>query len=178
MIDTLQMAFNEAMPKAITALGGKLWFKDNRETPDTMQVTFEYPGFTSSWEHRCNNADAALARPMGATFYGTRGTLYVDRSLYRVTPEKGSPLQASEMKRVSDPHPLHWANFLDCVKTRQKPNSDIETCFRSSASCLLGNLAYRNRTRVDWDDQRKTLLQTNLEKQLRYEYRAPWKLEV
>jgi hypothetical protein len=82
------------------------------------------------------------------------------------------------MKRVSDPHPLHWANFLDCVKTRQLPNSDIETCFRSSAACLLGNLAYRNRSRVDWDDQRKTIVQPDLQRQLRYEYRAPWKLEV
>ena len=57
------------------------------------------------------------------------------------------------MKRVSDPHPLHWANFLECVKTRQQPNSDIEKCFRSSATCLLGNIAYRSKLRVDWDDQ-------------------------
>src|SRR5262245_18980326 len=178
MIDILQMAFGEAMPKAVTALGGKLWFKDNRETPDTMQVTYEYSEFTSSWEHRCNNADAGLARPMGITFYGSRGTLYVDRSLYRLTPEKGSGLQASEMKRVSDPHPLHWANFLECLKTRQQPRRDIERCFRSSTTCLLGNLAYRSRLRVDWDDQNRTVLQPELEKQLRYEYRSPWKLEV
>ena len=44
-LDIVQMAFDEAMPAAITAMGGKLWFKDNRETPDTLQVTYEYPGF-------------------------------------------------------------------------------------------------------------------------------------
>ena len=65
MIDILQMAFGEAMPKAVTALGGNLWFKDNRETPDTMQVTYEYPGFTGSWEHRCNNADAGTCTAHG-----------------------------------------------------------------------------------------------------------------
>jgi hypothetical protein len=115
---------------------------------------------------------------MGASFYGTRGTLYVDRSLYRVTPEKGSDLPASEMKRVTDPHPLHWVNFLQCIKTRRQPNSDIEKCFRSSAACLLGNIAYRSKSRVDWDDQRKTVLQPDLEKHLHYEYRKPWTLEV
>jgi predicted dehydrogenase len=178
MIDILQMAFGEVMPKAAAALGGNQWFKDNRETPDTLQVTYEYPGFTGSWEHRCNNADIEFARPMGVSFYGTRGTLYVDRGRYQLTPEKGSDLEASEMKRVSDPHPLHWANFLNCLKTRRQPNSDIETCVRSSTTCLLGNLAYRSRSRVDWDDQRSTVLQTGLEQHLHYEYRKPWKLEV
>ena len=178
MIDIMQMAFDEAMPKAVTALGGKFWFTDNRETPDTLQVTYEYADFSASWEHRCNNTDANPARLMGLAFYGTNGTLYVDRNLYKVTPEKGSPIEASEMRRVSDPHPLHWSNFLDCVKTRQRPNSDIEKCFRSTASCLLGNIAYRSKLRIDWDDQRKTVLQKDAEKYLHYDYRSPWKLEV
>lgn len=178
MVDILQMAFDEAMPKAVTALGAKSWFEDNRETPDTLQVTYEYPGLIGSWEHRSNNTGMASSHSMGVTFHGSRGTLYVDRRGYKVTPERGSSLEASEMRRVSDPHPLHWANFLDCVKTRQRPNSDIENCFRSSATCLLGNLAYRNRQRLDWDDQAKTVLQPGAKKDLDRDYRGPWKLEV
>jgi len=178
MIDMVQMAFDEAMPNAITGTGGKLWFRDDRETPDTMQVSYEYPGFVGSWEHRCNNTDKSDGGPYGITFYGTRGTLYVDRSLYRVTPEKGSDLEPSEMKRVTDPHPLHWTNFLECVKTRQRPNSDIEKCFRSSATSLLGNVAYRSRSRVDWDDESKTVSQSEAKRYMAREYRSPWKLEV
>jgi len=101
----------------------------------------------------------------------------VDRNLYKVTPEKGSDLEASEMKRVSDPHPLHWTNFLECVKTRQRPNSDIEKCFRSSATCLLGNIAYRNKLRIEWDDQTKTV-QKDAEKYLHADSRSPWKVEL
>jgi hypothetical protein len=115
---------------------------------------------------------------MGLTLYGVRGTLYVDRELYKVTPEKGSDLPASEMKRVTDPHPLHWTNFLECVKSRQRPNSDIEKCFRSSAACLLANVSYRSQSRVDWDDKSKTVIQKEAEKYLHREYRHPWKLEV
>ncbi|MGE5644242.1 MAG: Gfo/Idh/MocA family protein [Acidobacteriota bacterium] len=178
MIDILQMAFGDPMPTAITALGGKFWLKDDTETPDTLQVSYEYPGFLGSWEHRCNNTEGTTARLMGVTFHGTRGTLYVDRQLYRITPEPGSGLQASEMKRVSDPHPLHWANFLDCVRTRKRPNSDIETCFRSSAASILGNLAYRSKLRLDWDDQNQTVLQPQAKPLLQREYRSPWKLEV
>ena len=178
MIDIVQMAFDEAMPKAITALGGKFWFQDDTETPDTLQVTYEYPGFLGSWEHRSNNTEATTSRLMGAMFHGNRGTLYVDRAGYKVTPEKGSDLQSSEMKRVTDPHPLHWGNFLDCVRTRSKPNSDIETCYRSSATCFLGNVALRSRMRLDWDDRTQTVLQEEARPYLRREYRDPWKLEV
>jgi len=178
MIDILQMAFGESMPKSVTALGGKYWLRDNSETPDTLQIAFDYGEFLGSWEHRCNNTDGNQARLMGITFHGTNGTLYVDRSRYQFTPEKGSSVPASEMKRVSDPHPLHWANFIDCVRTRQKPNSDIETCVRSSETCLLGNVSYRAKTRVDWNEATQSVQQSEAQKYLYREYRKPWKLEV
>jgi len=178
MIDILHMAFGEAMPRSIAALGGKYWFQDDTETPDTLQVTYEYPGCIGSWEHRSNNTENQPGRLMGITFHGTRGTLYVDRSLYRLTPEKGSDLEASEMKRVSDPHPLHWANFVDCVRTRKTPNSEIETCFRSSAACILGNLSLRTRMRLDWDDKRHAVEQAEAQKYLRGNSRSPWTVSL
>lgn len=178
MIDILQMAFDEEMPKAVGALGGKFWFTDDRETPDTLQVAYEYPGFLGSWEHRCNNTEGTRSRLMGLSFHGSRGTLYVDRNLYKVTPEIQSDLEPSEMKRVADPHPLHWVNFLECVRTRQKPNSDIEKCFRSSVACLLGNASYRSKLRIDWDSQSMTTPQKDARRYLHREYRKPWKLEV
>ncbi len=178
MIDIVHMAFGDPMPLSVSSGGGKYWFTDDTETPDTMQVTFEYPGFVASWEHRSNNAEEHTSRLMGATFHGSRGTLYVDRQVLRVTPEKGSGLAPFEMKRVADPHPLHWANFLECVRTRQKPNSDIETCHRSSAACLLGNVSMRARTRLDWDEQGRTVRQTEARELLRREHRAPWGLAI
>ncbi len=178
VIDIVHMAFNERMPRSVVAAGGKYWLQDDSETPDTMQVGFDYGSFLGAWEHRSNNTEGTTARLMGTTFHGTRGTLYVDRALYRVTPEKGSGIEASEMKRTANPHPLHWANFIDCVRTRNKPNSDIETCVRSSSACLLGNLSYQAKTRLDWDEQKQTVLQEDARPYLHREYRSPWKLEV
>ena len=178
MIDIMQMAFGDPLPRAVVALGGKYWFQDDTETPDTLQVTYEYPDFIGSWEHRSNNTENQPGRLMGVSFHGTRGTLYVDRSLYRVTPEKGSGLEASEMKRVTDPHPLHWTNFVECVRTRQRPNSDIETCFRSSVASILGNLSMRAKTRLDWDEQTRTIRQEAAREWLQRHYRSPWKLEA
>ncbi len=178
MVDIVHMAMGDQMPQSAVALGGKYWFEDDTETPDTLQVTWEYPGFIASWEHRSNNVDGYASRLMGAMFHGSLGTLYVDRQLYRLEPEKGSGLQPAEMKRERDPHPLHWANFLDCIRTRRKPNSEIEACVRSSAACILGNLSMRAKMRLDWDDANRTTVQERARPLLHRDPRSPWALTV
>jgi predicted dehydrogenase len=177
MIDTAHMAMGDAMPGAVAGFGGKLWLRDDSETPDTMMVAFEYPGFLCSWEHRTNNMENAN-RVMAVTFYGDKGTLYLDRAMFKLTPEKDSGLKPMEVKRGIDGHPAHWTNFLDCVRTRKRPNSEIETCVKSTTACLLGNVSVRSKLRLDWDDQAKSVVQPEAAPFLKREYRAPWKLEV
>ena len=177
MLDIAHMALGDPMPSPIAAVGGKLWLRDDSETPDTMMVSYEYPGFLCSWEHRVNNTENS-SRVMSVTFHGTRGTIYLDRSMFRLTPEKASGLEPVEIKRGVDGHPMHWANFIDCVRTRKRPNSDIETCVRSTTACLLGNISLRSKLRLEWDDQAKTVMQREAAPYLHREYRRPWKLEV
>jgi predicted dehydrogenase len=179
VLDIVHLAFNEPMPSAITTLGGKYWITDNCETPDTLVVTWEYPqGFLATYENRLANADMPLGQGYGTMFHGTKGTLYVNRSFYRVIPERGGGLEPVEVKSSNNSNDAHWANFLECIKTRQKPTSDIETCFRTTAACILGNVALRSRLRVDWDDKAKTVLQKEARRLLAFHYRKPWKLVV
>jgi len=176
-LDIVQLAFNESMPTAITALGGKYWLKDNRDTPDTLQVTYEYPnGFVATYENRNGNKQSMFEKSGGILFCGTKATLFVDRSQYRLVPEgKDEPVIE---KSESSGNARHWANFLECVKTREKPASDIERCFRSTATCLLGNIALRSKVRVDWDAAGLTVKQPEARPLLKREYRKPWKLVV
>ena len=95
-------------------------------TPETMLATFHYPGFVASYERRAGNT-------YGAAFHGTKATLMV-------------PCGA-------DTHVAHWKNFLECIRTRAKPISDIETCVRSTATCVLANIAMRLGMTLDWDEK-------------------------
>jgi predicted dehydrogenase len=176
-LDIVQMAFNEEMPSAITALGGKFRLTDNRETPDTLQVSYEYPGFVATYENRTGNAQSMFGRGGGILFCGDKATLFVDRSMYRLVPERRGA-DPVEVKSTSSGNANHWANFLDCVRTRQKPISDVETCYRSTATCLLGNVALRSKLRVDWDSKAETTAQKEARKLLSRDYRSPWKLVV
>jgi len=178
LLDIVQMAFDEAMPSAITAIGNKYWLTDNRETPDTLQVTYEYPGFLATYENRNANAQSMFGKSYGITFHGTKGTLFVDRSLFLVIPEKGASFTEREVKSSNNANVAHWANFLECIKTRQKPVSDIEVCQRSTTTCLLGNIALRTRLRVDFDANRWTAAQSEARKMFSREERKPWKIVV
>ena len=178
-LDIVQMAFGEEMPKSITALGGKFWLTDDRDTPDTLQVTYEYPsGFLAVYENREGNAQSMFQKGGGILFHGTQGTLFVDRSGFKVVPERRSDLAEYEEKSTSSGNALHWQNFLECIRTRERPISDIEKCAHSTSTCLLGNVALRSRLRVDWDIQRWAVAQSGAKPFVTREYRKPWKLTV
>jgi predicted dehydrogenase len=183
LIDPLHQCFGESMPSAIVALGDKLYVKDNRDTPDTMHATFYYPGHLATYESRTANPLPLFGRDQGAatTIHGTEGTLMVNRQGCWVIPNRGSKLaEASwekdpEMAQMNVPH---WKNWIECIKTRAKPTSEIETCVRSSTACILANLSMRHKTRLDWDEKNWTVQQEAVRPYLNAKYRSPWKLEV
>ena len=193
-LDIVQMAFKEEIPGEITALGGRLVSKDNTETPDTLQVTYSYPsGFLATYELRSGNSQSMFEKSGGILFCGKKGTMFLDRGGYKIVPEmrvrrpldnNGGPpvreplMAEAEVKSTDSGNLNHWANFLDCVRTRQKPISDIEVCQRSTTTCLLGNVAYRGKLKLDWDAQKWTTAQSEARKYLTREYRKPWKLTV
>jgi hypothetical protein len=117
----------------------------------------------------------------GTAIHGTEGSILVTRSACTVIPSPKSKLAAvtyekdAEMSQMNVPH---WKNFMECIKSRQKPTSDIETCVRSSTACLLANLSMRHGVRVDWDEKNWTVKQEAVRPYLKARYRAPWKLVV
>jgi predicted dehydrogenase len=180
-LDIVQMAFDEKMPSTITSIGEKFRLKDNRETPDTLQVTYEYPGFIATYENRYGNDESMFGKNGGILFCGDKATLFVDRGGYKLVPQKQGKEpagEAIEVKSSNNSNMAHWANFLECVKTREKPISDIEKCQRSTTTCLLGNVALRSKLRVDFDQQKWTTKQVEARKYLSREERKPWKLVV
>ncbi|MBZ5601169.1 MAG: Gfo/Idh/MocA family oxidoreductase [Acidobacteriia bacterium] len=178
LIDIVQWAFDEALPKSAAASGSKFFVQDNRDTPDTLQVTYEYPGFVAVFENRESNSQSMFSHDYGILFHGSEATLFVDRGGLRLIPENGARVTAWEMRSVNYGNAEHWSNFLDCVRTRKRPVSDIETCQRSTAACLLGNIALRSRCRVDFDAKTWTVAQPEAKKYFSREARSPWKLTV
>ena len=116
----------------------------------------------------------------GTSFHGTKCTLVLNRGGVWVYPngakEPAKKLENdNEMSQMNVPH---WNNFIECIKTREQPISDIEKCVRSSVTCILANLSIRFESRIDWDEIAWTVKQDAVKPHLKAVYRAPWKLEV
>ena len=179
LLDIVQFAFDEAMPLSISAQGGKFYVKDNTETPDTMLASFRYPAFVGAYESRTASPTPIYNTGYGTSFHGTKATLLVNRDGYTIFPnEHGAQPVEEHSREMAEMNVHHWQNFLDCIRSREKPISDIETCARSSATCILANLALRHSTTLDWDEKAFTVKQPNIKPFLKPKYRSPWKLEV
>jgi hypothetical protein len=124
----------------------------------------------------------------GIEFHGTEATMFLNRSGFEVFPETRRREDDTEVARsasmrmdeVDDGLLNHAGNMLDCLKTRQRPASDIENGQQSSATCLLGNVALRTRERIEFDPVKQELKNASgaARKLFSREYRAPWKLSA
>ncbi len=152
-----------SLPTSIHASGGRFAFRDDREVPDTQEVTFELPNMLmtlelSQWAPYMDkiamdirNGDLFPFWPQCATrveIYGTRGLMYVGRhgggwQVFGRPKRQSRPGQliAQEFGRPGDQP--HQDNFIECIKNRRRPTADIEIGHKSAVMIHLGNIAHR-----------------------------------
>ena len=184
LIDIVHWAMDVDAPTSIFAVGSKSYIQDNRETPDNLEVTYEYPGFIMNYSNRIFNNHGIDGRSYGIQFQGTQGTLFVDRAGFEFTPEprragdETAPATEHAVRSEGSPqHFPHVRNFLDCVKSRQLPASDVETGHRSTSACLLGNIAFKVKQKIVWDGKQEQIVEhAEAGRLLTKQYRSPWKL--
>ncbi|HUJ23310.1 MAG TPA: Gfo/Idh/MocA family oxidoreductase [Bryobacteraceae bacterium] len=71
----------------------------------------------------------------------------------------------------------HARNFLDCVKSRGKCNADVLTGHLSTSAALIGNIAHKTGTHLQWDAAAERFTNSEHANQfLDYRYRAPYRL--
>jgi predicted dehydrogenase len=205
LVDIVLWAMNVQAPERVVAVGGRFHKKEG-EIPDTLQVTFQYPKFAfhySVLNHNTYglNGDVGAARfgSYGMQFHGTKGTLFIDRGTFRVTPQPLRQEEPNQMPASSPPdmrapgfyytteilaeqsdsslqHEPHVRNFLDSVKSRKRAIADIEDGHHANTACRLGNIAYRLGRSVRWDAAKEQVVGDAEANRLAVgAYRDPWK---
>ena len=153
-IDAVHMLVDQDNPTAAVASGGVYSYKDGRDAPDTICALLEYPGeWTATFE-------ATLAPSIkGAAFElcGTEGRLWISRGQYEFTPA-GKGAQTVVVKAKTDLVLEHVQNFLDCVKSRKRPNGDVYVGHRSAQASHLANIAYRQKRRIKFNPVKEEIL--------------------
>lgn len=164
-LDVARWGMGVEFPEIVTCGGGKYFFDDDQETPDTQLATFDFPTGTIQWEHRTWSPRGIDGEGFGIEFYGSEATLFIGSTGYTVygPPDKKDRKapkgdRAIETKEGTDPVRAHLQNFLDCVASRAKPNADIEIGHRSTQFCQLANIAWRTRSTVQFDAKTETIV--------------------
>jgi hypothetical protein len=167
------------LPSAITASGGKWYFDDMQEFPDTLQVTYEFAGTPPkilTYEMRLWAPYVEYGETEGACVYGDKARLTIGNNIWRVIGPRNEIIK----EVTGDSHEApHVENFLDCLKTRQRPYCDLETVgHRASVLCHAGNVATRIGRTLTLDPATESFLNDPEANALRSrpEYRKPWVL--
>ncbi len=153
--------------------------RDPERVPDTYAVTWQYENFVATLSNAMVPSLENQQELYGNYFFGDRGVLIVNRIGYEVRPYRPTgggrgrgqapnappPPPPIEAKKFRDPSGMsevaessfgsathrHVRNFLDSVRSRQKPVCDLETGFNSSLPCLLAIVSVKQGQTVKWD---------------------------
>lgn len=145
-------------PNTITALGGKYFFDDDQEFPDTQTVIFEWEPDANAksprkkqliFEQRIWTPYKMEGYENGDAFYGTNGMMIFGKEAgWRLYGPRNKEIKTMEGR----PNLLaHHRNFFECIRTDRRPNADIEIGHLSASLCHLGNIATRVRRVLNFD---------------------------
>ena len=194
---------------SVTSAGGRYFLEDNGEVPDTQDVMIEYPGFRAVCQWRECAAGVAATGMGGLEFHGTKGTLVLGRDGFEIVPDKkenptnivariigGHPVGGPQP--VPEPDGQFWTepakdtsgdwksqyvqhtrNFLDCLKSRKEPNSDLDSGHQVATVCHLANISLRTGRKIRWDAEKEEIIgDTEAARMLVRPYRKPWDAEL
>ena len=208
-LDIVHWIFDIKGPKAVSSSGGRFYLKDNGEVPDIQDAIIEYPNFQAVVQFRECSAGPGSTSMGSLTFMGTKGTMTLGRDGFDIIADKkvnpintfakiigGHPVGGpqpvdepqgqlwTEPKEVKSPgyqaqYVEHAQNFLDCVRSRKTPNSDLASSHTVSTTCHLANISLRLGRKLKWDAAKQEIVGDHeANKWLRRPYRSPWDKEL
>ncbi len=179
-LDVIRNVLQLDAPSKVSCSGGKYYYDDEQQTPDTQIATFDFPaapggalGCSVVWEHRVweKQKQGPEGQGYGISIHGDKGTLLFDGDSWKV---RGGD-DTSE-KPQGDMVGLHVRNFIDAIRGDAKPNAEIEEGHKSTRLCHLGNIAYRTGKTLKFDAKTETTDDATANKLLTRDYRKGFEL--
>ena len=151
------------LPKAVSCSGGGLAYPDDdSEVPDVQIVSFDFGRFVLTFElsgypRYMQKTTGTIRRNDEFPYWtqnATRIELYGSEQMMTVGRHGGGWITQTSGGRLVEkmfgrpPDANHETNFLECIKSRKRPNADVETVYNSTLMVHMANIAHRvgNRT--------------------------------
>jgi predicted dehydrogenase len=147
----------DTLPSKVAAIGGKYYFDDDQQFPDTATCIWDYPAASDAgprrqlvFEMRLWSKNYPYNCDSGVEFYGTKGRMMLSKrgKLIVVDDDNKTILN---VKANDQQGWIHFDNFADAIRNRAQLNADILEGHRSVALIHLANIAIRVGRSLDFD---------------------------
>lgn len=174
-IDIARWALGVDAPVQVSGMGRKLYFDDDQQTPDTANITFDYGNKVIVFEMRIWNPYGMEEVDNGVAVYGDQGMVHIGRWNRRWGFKVFDKSHKFVLHDDANEGDMHARNFIDCVKSRQAPNAEIEIGHTSSLHCHLANIVVRTGRNIKFDPRTEKIAgDAEAGRLLGREYRDHW----
>ena len=172
----------DVQPSRVSAPGGKYFFNDEQQFPDTQQATFEYNGDGKAgsrrmliYEQRLWTTNYPHQVDSGAEFYGTKGQMFLSRrGKVEVLGDRNKPVPLTIATGAQN-DVLHVQNLCDAIRSGAKLNADSLTGHLSTSLAHWANISTRVGRSLTIDPQAEKVIGDDQANALvRREYRDHW----
>jgi len=155
-------------PYRVAGTGGIYVFKDEREVPDTFMLVADYP----SGHSVVLSSSMANSRHIPGLIRGYEGTIVmVEHGMFEgrtdyitVIAERHSAEEfkkkygSTEVQIKVEPRPSHYENFIQCMRTREKPVLDGLTGYKAMVSIAMSVESYRSGQMLYFDELKQKVV--------------------
>jgi predicted dehydrogenase len=148
------------IPSLVSTSGGIFKYDDyGREVPDTFNMCLDFPERVSL-VLVCTLANSYMTEP---AIRGDEGTITLQNPVWEVGCDtvtlhrKGAQPQVIQGEKPNSTL-AHWKNFLQCVRSREKPVSDVEFGYQVQAALCMGMLSFLQKKVARFDAGRQEIV--------------------
>src|SRR5688500_16854781 len=147
------------------------------DAPQWLDVDYGFDDLKIFWTHTPPNVPGAAERHIGAYFEGEKGTLLCDYNSRIITINGETVTDIKEVPVSITRSPGHQQNFVDAVKSRIQPESNLEYARKLTLPMHLGLISYRLNRKLRWNEKKEHFRgDKEANSYLHREYRKGWNL--
>lgn len=151
--------------------------KGFNDAPEWLDVDYEFEDLKLYWTHIPPNVPGAAERHIGAYFEGEKGTLLCDYGSRLITINGETVQDLPNIPITLERSPGHQQNFVNAVKSRTQPESNLEYARRMTLPMHLGLISYRLGRKLTWNSGKEKFVNDKEANGLLHrEYRKKWDL--
>lgn len=182
-IDTVHWFTGLPHPRSVAVNGGLYLWKDGRKNFDTLTAVFDYgplndptKGFQVVYSSRQTNSAGGVKE----LYFSNGGTLNLATN--KITPEGGltqrmaeamgmkknrlpemdisevSGVETAAITGVDSATSAHMRNWMECVRSREKPHADIRAAYNHSCALCMTIAAMHTGKRVTFDQEKQEVV--------------------